>query len=142
MRLNRIQSLCLFKRTFPKVPRASKPAAPHIQRFSLCPLILSLSLLLGVLYISSLGHASQEFPYPKEFGYLFLASFQHLVVVHSKKKLQRRGEEEDQGERSSIDRDPGFVQIQHDEFWRFKIQIIEDYFRLILRDTHRGWTFV
>ena len=131
MRLNKIQSLCLFKGTSPKVSRASKPAVSYTQRLSPCPLFLSLSLLLGVLYTPFLGHTSQKVLHPEEFGCLFFASFQHLVVAHSKKKLQRR-EKEDQREKSSVDRNPGFVQIQQAEFWRSKIQIKEDCSRLIL----------
>ena len=65
MRLNKIQSLCLFKGTSPKIPRASKLAIPHTQRLSPHPLFLSLSLLLGVLHAHPLGHESQGVSRPR-----------------------------------------------------------------------------
>ena len=45
MRLNKIQSSCLFKGISPKVPSASNQQAPRLLEIYSCPLFLSLSLL-------------------------------------------------------------------------------------------------
>ena len=143
MRLNKIQSSCLFKATSPKVPRASNQHPTPNFGDSPCPFFLSLSLHLGVPHPLSLRMHVPRTPISKgcwvSLPYWFLASGSS---TQQGEKLQRRGEEEDQGERSSIDRDLGFVQIQQAKFQRTKIQIKEGCSQLIPSGSRRSQMLV
>ena len=98
MRLNMIQSSCLFKGIFPKIPRASNQQPPCHKEIPPCPLFLSLLLLLfsnlSLCFVLLLDTRTSKDWMPNSLGRVEDVGHPNQMGVWDAQRSRREGEEE------------------------------------------------
>ena len=116
--LNRIQTLCLFKETFPKAFREFNQQ-PHASLKEPTPPLSLLSWRSNAqAWASSIFNTQRCLGIPYS-----LLVFSPQLLHNLGKKSKREKDKEDQRKDQRVDRDPGFVQIHRLIFLREKKSI-------------------